>query len=77
MGSIIHENQQGYAECRIEQAGGTLISVPQLFCEQWSGALGFELAGAPVESRPRLPRRQSSGLRSYMISERAHIATFG
>lgn len=49
----------------------------QLFCEQWSGALGFELAGTPVESRPRLPRRQSSGLRSYMISERAHIATFG
>lgn len=49
----------------------------QLFCEEWSTALGFELAGMPIKSPSPRPSLRSSRLPSYMISERAHIATFG
>jgi hypothetical protein len=49
----------------------------QLFCEEWSSALGFELAGTPVKSQAPRPSRRSSSLQSYMVSERAYIATFG
>jgi hypothetical protein len=49
----------------------------QLFCEEWSATLGFELAGAPVKSQAPRPLRRSASLQSYMVSERAHIAAFG
>lgn len=49
----------------------------QLFCEEWSAALGFELVGTRVQSPSPAPLRRSSSPKSYLVSERAYIATFG
>jgi hypothetical protein len=49
----------------------------QYFCEQWSKGLGFEMSGKPLDRSAQRSRLQRSTVQSYMISERAYIATFG
>ncbi|MEH2576522.1 hypothetical protein [Bradyrhizobium sp. AZCC 1708] len=80
MWALCEDLEEGYsvlARMSVDDSRPVQAQLLRLFAEQWAEALGFELAGMALQQRKRQPRLRRSNVRSYMISERAHISAFG